>query len=228
MTTRDYDDILDKFNKNSLILDISSSRYTYYINHDISSFIKNSFKKKIPQEKYQEKFAENIADQLVKKADGNFLYIKFVTDAILEAKISFSEEEIDKVPSGLFGMYNLFFDRMKSQYGEDSWNTFYVPTIRTLLVSYEGLDSKQISFFTGIEDNLQKILVNLKPFIVVQKLNQSKSNGVKFKLYHQSLVEFLEKEYLDNNSLNSFYIAEERGHKKIVEKYYDKSKEKLD
>ena len=143
-------------------------------------------------------------------------------DAIVEGKIGFSEEEINKIPSGLFGIYNDFFVRMHDQYGENNWDGFYLPTIRILLVSFEALNSNQISFFTGIEDNLQRILINLKPFIVEQKLSPSKSKGydVKYKLYHQSLVEFLKKEYLDDN-------AQKIGHKKIVEKYYDKSKEKF-
>ena len=227
MTTRDYDNILNKFNKNSLILDISSNKYINYINNDVSTFINLSIKKRLAPKEYQERFTEDAVGQLVNKAEGNFLYIKFVMDAIVEGKIGFSEEEINGIPSSLFGMYNSFFDRMVSQYGEDKWNVFYIPIIRTLLVSFEGLDSDQLSFFTGIEDNLQEILIDLKPFNVVQKLSQStgKHNVLKYKLYHQSLVEFLKKEYFDDASLNSYYISEQRGHKKIVEKYYDKSKD---
>ena len=43
------------------------------------------------------------------------------------------------MPSGLFGMYNLFFDRMVIQYGENNWNDNYISILRTLLVSFEGL-----------------------------------------------------------------------------------------
>ena len=170
-----------------------------------------------------------MVNRLVKKAQGNFLYIKFIMDAFVEGKINFSQEEVDKMPFGLYGMYSDFFVRMKSQYGENNWGTFYLPIIRSLLVSFEGLNSNELSFFTGIEENLQQILTNLKPFIVLQKLNEGirKSKSVKYKLYHQSLVEFLKKEYLDDNSQNNFFIPEQMGHKKIVEKYYDKSKEKF-
>jgi hypothetical protein len=225
MTTRDYDNILNKFNKNSLILNISSNKYVNYVNEDVSSFIRlNINKKKLPLEKYQG-FTDNMVNQLVKKAQGNFLYIKFVMDAFVEGKINFSQEEVDKIPFGLYDMYSDFFDRMKSQHGENNWGTFYLPIIRTLLVSFEGLNSNELSFFTGIEDNLQQILINLKPFIVLQKLNEDirKSKSVKYKLYHQSLVEFLKTEYFEGDSQNSFYIPEQRGHKKIVEKYYDKT-----
>jgi PPR repeat len=229
MTTRDHEEILHKFNKNSLVLDISSNKYINYINSDVSSFIKLTINKKQFSQKYQEKFIENMINQLIEKTEGNFLYIKFVMDAIVEGKISFSEKEINKIPSGLFGMYTNFFDRLVSQYGAYDWKTSYVPIIRTLLVSFEGLDFNQISFFTGIEDNLQEILIDLKPFIVLQRLHQSvgKSSSVKYKLYHQSLVEFLKKQYFDDNSLSRFYISEQIGHKKIVEKYYDRSKEQF-
>ena len=224
ITTRDYDNLLNKFKKNSLIFDISSNKYVNYVNEDVSSFIRlNINKKKLPLEKNQG-FTDNMVDRLIKKAEGNFLYIKFVMDAFVEGKINFSQEEVDKMPFGLYGMYGVFFDRMLSQYGQSNWGTFYLPIIRSLLVSFEGLNSNQLSFFTGIEDNLQQVLINLKPFIVLQKLTEGirKSDSVRYKLYHQSLVEFLKTEYL-GDSQNSFYIPEQRGHKKIVEKYYDKT-----
>ena len=198
ITTRDYDNLLNKFKKNSLIFDISSNKYVNYVNEDVSSFIRlNINKKKLPLEKNQG-FTDNMVDRLIKKAEGNFLYIKFVMDAFVEGKINFSQEEVDKMPFGLYGMYGVFFDRMLSQYGESNWGTFYLPIIRSLLVSFEGLNSNQLSFFTGIEDNLQQVLINLKPFIVLQKLTEGirKSDSVKYKLYHQSLVEFLKTEYL--------------------------------
>jgi hypothetical protein len=34
--------------------------------------------------------------------------MKFVMDAIMDAKLDFSEEEIDKIPLGLDGAYNFF------------------------------------------------------------------------------------------------------------------------
>ena len=46
-------------------------------------------------------------------------------------------------------------------------------------------------------------------------------------MYHQSLVEFLKKEYLDDDSLNTFFIPEQKAHRKIVEKFYDKSKDEF-
>ncbi len=165
--THDYENILNKFKQNSLILDISSKEYIKNIDDDISSFIKLNINK-IPifdmDKNDLEK--ERIINQLTEKAQGNFLYVKFVMDAILEGKIGFSENEINKIPSGLFGMYSLFFDRMVTQYGKDSWKRNYKPIIRTLSVSFEGLDFDQISFFSGIErEDLQDILINLKPFI---------------------------------------------------------------
>jgi len=88
-----------------------------------------------------------VVDQLVKKAEGNFLYIKFVMDDIAEGKIGFSEEEINRIPSGLVSMYNSFFNSMLSRYGKVNWDTFYIPVIRCLLVSFEGLDSTHLAIF---------------------------------------------------------------------------------
>ena len=45
ITTRDYENILNKFKNNSLMLDISSISYIDYINEDIYSFIKVNIEK---------------------------------------------------------------------------------------------------------------------------------------------------------------------------------------
>ena len=117
---------------------------------------------------------------------------------------------------------------MVIQYGENNWNDNYISILRILLVSFEGLDANQISFFSGIERyNLHRILLDLKPFIIVEPLSKGTSKGLRYKLYHQSLVEFLKKEYLDYGSLNSFFIPEQESHRQIVEKYYDKSKDEF-
>jgi hypothetical protein len=118
--------------------------------------------------------------------------------------------------------------QLLTQYRENNWNANYISVFEVLLVSFEGLDANQISFFSGIDRyNLQRILLDLKPFIIVESLSQGTSKDLRYKLYHQSLVEFLKKEYLDDGSLNSFFIPEQESHRKIVEKYYDESKDEF-
>ena len=218
------ENVLDKFKKNSLILDISSSKYINYVNDDIYSYIN----KLLPKKSQTKPDKEKLINQLVEKAEGNFLYIKFVMDAVVEGKINFSEEEINKIPSGLFNIYNDFFVRMREQYGKNNWKANYSPVLRILLVSFEGLEANQITFFTGIErEDLQEILINLTPFIVEEKFYRDKNKNFRYKLYHQSLVEFFKKEFFDDDSKNDFFISEQTSHRKIVEKYYDDSKDEF-
>ena len=140
-----------------MILDISSIKYVNNINEDIFSFIKLNIDKNKNSENFQNNYVDKkVVSQLVDKSQGNFLYTKFVMDSVLEGKTRFSIDEIGSMPSGLFGMYNLFFDRMVTQYGEDSSDAYYIKILQILLVSFEGLDANQISFFTGIEDNIFK------------------------------------------------------------------------
>jgi hypothetical protein len=102
-------------------------------------------------------------------------------------------------------MYSLFFDRMVIQYGKGIWKRDYTPILRILLVSFEGLDANQLSFFAGIEDNLLEYITNLKPFIVVEQSYKDKKRISRYKLYHQSLIDFLKKEYFDDDSENIFF-----------------------
>ena len=152
LTTRDYPNILNKFMNNSIIFDISSDMYIEYIYKDVLSFIELN----LVMNNNQVEVNENLIEHLIKKVEGNFLYIKFVMDAILGGKIAFSVREINSMPPGLSGIFNLFFDRMKRQYGEDTWNNKYISILRTLLVSFEGLDANQIAFFTGLERQILK------------------------------------------------------------------------
>jgi len=209
ITTRDYENILNKFKKNSFILDISSKEYIKNIDDDVSSFIKLNINKNLIFESDKNNLEkERIVDQLAEKAQGNFLYIKFVMDAVLEKKkFDFPMEDIDKKIFSIYEMYNLFFDRMVFQYGKNNWNLHYVPALKSLLDNPEGIDLEQMASLTEIQRHeLHQVLLNLKPFIVV--LEEPNSSKRKYKLYHQSLNEFLKKEYLDNGSPNVFYISE--------------------
>ena len=108
ITTRDYENILNKFKNNSLIFDISLKSYIRYINEDVYSFIKLNLDKNNIKNFQKEQDNEKVITDLIEKVEGNFLYIKFVMDAVNENKIEFSLEEIDNMPSGLFGMYRSF------------------------------------------------------------------------------------------------------------------------
>jgi hypothetical protein len=105
ITTRDYENILNKFWNKSLVLDLSSQKYIEDINDDVSSFIKLNFEKNTGLMRYSEDSAnEIISHHLIEKVQGNFLYIKFVMDAVNENKIGFTLEEIDNMPPGLWNV----------------------------------------------------------------------------------------------------------------------------
>ncbi len=228
LTTRDYRNILSRFRGASSVLDISSKTYVNSINNDLTSFVKLHLDRSLSFADSKEQEQEKIVHKLVVKAEGNFLYIKFVMDAIVEGKITLSTDELESMPIGLYGMYNLFFSRMVIQIGKESWKHDYHPILRALLVSFEGLEPDQISLFTRIQrDKLQEIFINLKPFIVEEFTLQNEKKRSRYKLYHQSLVEFLKKEHLDDDTVNEYFISEKDAHRNIVEKYYDVSKDEF-
>ena len=76
ITTRDYENILNKFKENSLILNILTKEFIKNIDDDVSSFIKLNFNKNLISESDENNLdIERIVDQLTEKAQGNFLYI---------------------------------------------------------------------------------------------------------------------------------------------------------
>ncbi len=224
LTTRDHPNVLSKFRNSSTVLDISSKMNLDSINSDVLSFIKLNLNKNFTYDKGQEELIKKIVNELVTKVEGNFLYIKFVMDAIADGKIDLSLDEISSMPAGLYGMYELFFERIVTQVGKEFWKDYYTTVLKILLVSFEGIDLNQISFFTGIQrDKLQDILINLKPFTDVESTVQNEKKRLRYKLFHQSLAEFLKKEYFDDDSINGFFISEKDAHRNVVEKYYNVS-----
>jgi len=93
LTTRDNEEIIEQFSNDSRILSLSEK---YYENNkkDIREYIKLRISKnKILQNHY-----DGFIDDLTAKAEGNFLYVTFLLDAIVEGKIELTKENLDKVP----------------------------------------------------------------------------------------------------------------------------------
>jgi hypothetical protein len=229
LTTRDYEDIIELFLNDSEIISLSD-QYFENNKNDIHEYINLRMNKDLILRNHYECFI----DDLSLKAEGNFLYVTFLLDAIVEGKMELTKENLDKVPPFLDGLYYEFLNRIKSK-NTRRWEKELKPILDVLSVSFTGFNESELTFLcelspTKVSDCLSELTPFIKPLHSVSDSNSNRS-----KLYHQSLIDFFRKQkYLTKNKKgqeytqkNNFFILEEEANRRIVRKYYDDEKNNL-
>ena len=225
VTSRDYETIIEKFSRDSQIISLSEG-YSKENNEDESKYIKSRIKKNSNQNIY-EGFDKDVID----KSKGNFLYVKFLFDAFDAGKLQPTKENLDKVPPLLDGLYKEFLGRTKDE-DRERWEKNLKPILSVLSVAFESLTQNQLSFLVELEySQVSDSLIHLRPFIQEETDNKMSSDEIKYKIYHQSLVDFFRQKEVtvkrkDGTEIKEgngdCHIDEQEAHKKIVARYYNK------
>jgi WD40 repeat protein len=162
-----------------------------------------------------------LAGRIATAADGNFLYARYVVDALIEAGelggIDTSAAQQIRLPQGgLGGVYQEFLQR---QLGSDhrAWTERFRPVMAALAVAQdEGLDTNQLIRITShlCERPLSRTAVRdvtgaARPF-----LDGAPPDGP-FRIYHQSFAGFL----VDVDDNPDFLIDPVEAHTAIVAAY---------
>src|SRR5207302_6410630 len=89
---------------------------------------------------------ENLRVEVTKKATGNFLYVRFLLDAIAGGQRPLTE--LEGLPEGLDGLY---FDSLKRvvKLGKRTWHDDYAPLMGMLSVVQESVTQTQLAALTG-------------------------------------------------------------------------------
>jgi hypothetical protein len=159
---------------------------------------------------------ENLKVEMTKKATGNFLYVRFLLDAIAGEQQPLTQ--LERLPEGLDGLY---FDSLERvvMLGKRSWHDDYAPVIGVLSVVQESVTQTQLAALTGqaesdiweyqgdVQQFLEQVVINLK-------------EGEKwYRLYHQSVVDFLNKQWLvvgHGEKRNPYYCSMKEWHRKVA------------
>ncbi len=167
--------------------------------------------------------ADQIA-QITDKSDGNFQYVSFLLDSIANAKRSLSD--LEGLPEGLDGLYYDSLQRVVDL-GKKDWSTVYAPVLGVLSVARENLALSQIQAFTNPSD--QTLLLNglndLQQFLEETILNSNHEEEESYyRLYHQSVVDFLQKRSLIINQKklnNLYYLYPSDWNRRIADYYWN-------
>jgi WD40 repeat protein len=158
-------------------------------------------------------------NQIIQKSEGNFLYVRFLLDEIEQGKRSISD--LAGLPEGLDGLYYESLNRVVKLNSQD-WRTTYAPLIGILTAARTSLTLSQLQAFTGqSESTLWQCLGDLREFLEELETPTSSASETNYRLYHQSIVDFLGQRSSKNIQHNSYYLPPKESHQQIVN-YYKK------
>jgi len=237
VTSRNVADVESKLlSEAKEMLFISDSKFDKTNYDEISSYIK----KRLTQESdlaskmavLEPQQADKVIDKIATKADGNFLYVRVLLDAITKGQQELSE--LEKLPTGLDNLYHEFLGRMITP---EEWSKEYAPLVGILSVAKESLTESQLQNFTGLSERIVSSHIRkFQQFVEVVKPAKEgqigeESEPQKYKLYHQSFVDFLHQKFLpagqieSNEIRNTYYLPENEWHKTIAGYYWRKSQD---
>jgi hypothetical protein len=162
--------------------------------------------------------------QIAKKSEGNFLYVRFLLDEIARGERSLTD--LEGLPEGLDGLYYQSLARV-IELGKQDWRTTYAPVIGVLSVARTSLTLSQLQAFTRhAESTLWQCLGDLRQFLEELEPQGMQEVEVSYRLYHQSIVDFLRQQSLilgNNARHNPYYLPAKESHQRIGDRYWQTS-----
>ena len=159
-----------------------------------------------------------LVEAVPRKAEGNFLYVSFLLDAMAKGLRSLTE--LEGLPIGLDELY---FDSLNRvvKLGKRDWFNEYRPLIGVLSVAQESLTLAQLQAFTAqTESSIWQSLSDLQQFIQEASPQDGKAGSeTRYRLYHQSFIDFLERQRVfieQRQSPNNYYIPLGEWHMKLA------------
>jgi hypothetical protein len=185
VTSRPLDDLkLAVSNPQSLFLEPDSENNLL----DIQAYIKNYLQ---TNAKLRDSLSEwriteaAFTEALVKKSEGNFIYLHYVLPAIAAGK--FQRGSVDELPQGLQAYYRGHWQQMQIAEA-DEFDELYAPVVCVLAVAREPVEVEQLHRWTGKERaKIRRAISQWREF-----LDEESNNGrLHFRLYHTSFQDFL-------------------------------------
>jgi hypothetical protein len=165
---------------------------------------------------------EILTTNLLEKSEGNFLYVRFLLESVALGQQNFAN--LDGLPQGLSELYYSSLGRVV-ELGKKDWSEVYAPVIGVLLAAQKSLTYRQIRAFTKLKESVVWDCLNdLRQFL---DEIESEDEETLYKLYHQSVTDFLGKRQLvirKKKLNNRYYLPSQEQHQRIVDYYLDQCK----
>ncbi|MBD1898909.1 NACHT domain-containing protein [Trichocoleus sp. DQ-A3] len=208
---------------------LSASEFNQLNQHDVKKYIEKRFVQDEPLSvlvadlKPQQR--KQSIEQIAEKSEGNFLYVSFLLNAIAKGQRSLCD--LEGLPEGLDGLYYQSLERV-IELGKQDWHETYAPFMGILSVARTSLTLSQLQAFTQQSESLVwKCLTDLRQFLEeVESTTKQEEEGNQYRLYHQSVVDFLRKRSLTlgkNTRHNPYYLPVQEFHQQITYHYWQPS-----
>jgi hypothetical protein len=223
LTCRNDSSLIGRFPaKDRLRINISSKEHAEDANGDIRAYLKRRLSEpEIARRAAATGLGEVSRQTLIDKAEGNFLYVRFLLDEVAEGRRTL--EDLEGLPRGLYGLYRTFLDRLNPEMREgrssDAWRKRYQPLLGCLSVTKEPVPAGLVADWLGRSEGEVRALLDVE----LAQLRET-DNGTDYRLYHRSMAEFLAAStYPENGAMvtNLYHTPPYEGHGRIIRFYLD-------
>ena len=218
LTSRNEPRVIDKFDDVAR-LDLSAAQNTAATTADLDAYVRRRFSTR-PRPRARTGGASDMIARLVNRAEGNFLYARWVLD---EFEAGDGLVDPMTLPKGLYGLYRIFLDRLvKSRpVFSQAWLGRHEPFFGSLTVADPAAPEAVLPRWLGwtkpefnahVHDVAQ----------VIEYLADVADGEAGYRLYHRSVAEFFGAErYPDDGCVrvNEYYVEPARHHDRIASYY---------
>jgi hypothetical protein len=130
-------------------------------------------------------------DELVKRSEGNFMYLHYVLPEI--EKGTYAARDFSTLPAGLRSYYEDQWDRMK-EVDTQGWLDYKLPVLVALAIAKEPISVNLIAGFSKVGDRarIQVALEEWSQFLQpVEALDDDGTPQKRYRLYHESFHDFI-------------------------------------
>jgi hypothetical protein len=129
-----------------------------------------------------------LREELLKRSEGNFLYLKYVLDDLSQdVKEGRPLRPFADLPEGLDAVYLGYLVREKER-GKSPWSERHRPVLGVLAVAHEAVPFGALAAFSGVESQEANTVIQG----LIQLLDETTTNGdASYRLYHTSFADFL-------------------------------------
>jgi energy-coupling factor transporter ATP-binding protein EcfA2 len=220
LTTRREPRVLDQFD-DARRLDLSGAKYAAAAEADLKTYISARL---ATDERLQPlpPAPDDVEGQLIRQAEGNFLYARWILDELAERKRDFTD--ISSLPRGLYGLYRTFLDRLVPQGPQqfsEAWLGRHEPFFGCLTVATPAAPEVILPRWLGWTKPELNVRVE-EVAQVIEYVTDLPEEDRGYRLYHRSIADFLSADRYQENGdsrTNRYYVEPARQHDRIASHY---------